>query len=724
MNLALNKRSLNPDDFASLICYGDPQLSPDGKFVAYVRQSVKEDEYVTDIYLAEIASGKNIQLTNSGKDRSPRWSSDGKRIAFISDRFSRNQIWTINIDGGEAVCLNTEEQVESEPVWSPDGKRIFYLARVFSKPSGWVPYPGCPEGDKERAFEQAKRKLGLDEDGKDICGSKKANDIKVITRLSYRMDRLGYYGDTRMHILYVEIDPDHDPNKELESHQVTSGDFDYGLPSISPDGNYLVTSSFRKDDADYDTKSDLWIFDIALRQPYLLYDSPGPVRCPKWSGDGKYISFLGHNNARQTSTRSDLYLLTVTEFLQSLKEGLEPEALCSSSVMNITGETDREAGGFIISDTSCGYGVPLVWDGSILYFSMTGHGAVYIYCLDPDSTAVDGALKVKPVTGSDDRAISGFHARNGSIILRSSTPVEPENLYAVIVQAGSEGSFFGTEEKRLTFDNDNLMSQVKTGRWEKFQYSAADGQKLDGWLIYPAEACSNNPSSQSKPPMAVFIHGGPRGVYGPAFMLKAQMFAGRGYAVSYFNPRGSSSYGQEFAACIDADWGNKDYSDIMDGVRSVVTRGLVDEKNLFVHGWSYGGYMTTWIVTQTHLFKAACAGAPVCNLYTDYGCTDIIWVDEHEYGGKPWEARDLYLDRSPVSHVANVETPILLVHGEIDYRCGIIHSEEFYQSLRRLGKTAVFIRYPGEYHIFRRPLHNIDMHKRMLSWFEYYRKQD
>jgi len=133
--------------------------------------------------------------------------------------------------------------------------------------------------------------------------------------------------------------------------------------------------------------------------------------------------------------------------------------------------------------------------------------------------------------------------------------------------------------------------------------------------------------------------------------------------------------------------------------------------------------MTTWIITQTNLFKAACAGAPVCNLYTDYGCTDIIWADEREYGGKPWEARDLYLDRSPISHVENVQTPILLVHGENDYRCRITHSEEFYQSLKRLGKTAVFIRYPGEYHGFKKPLHRVDLNKRILAWFEHYQKQ-
>lgn len=724
MALLSHKRPLKPEDIADLVCYGDLQVSPDGKFLAYVRQSIKDDEYVTNIHVIEIATGRNVRLTNSGKDRSPRWSPDAKKIAFISERSSRSQIWVIGLDGGEAICAKTKEKVQSEPVWSPDGQRIYYLAGVFAKPADWLPYPGCPEEDRQRALEQAERRLSKDESSKEISEKKNLNDIRVVTRLRYRMDGIGYYDDIRTHIFYIDLDNSLCSGKELKSHQVTSGDFDYGLPSLSPDANYLVTSALCGDDADYHTKSDLWLVDISERKNYLLYDSPGPAWQPQWSEDGKYIAFFGHNNAKSVSTKTDLYLLPVGTFRKCLGEGTLPEPLCEDSVTNVTAATDLEAGSFISSDTTYGHGTSLSWDGSTLYFSAVDRGTPYIYCVDLPSGS-GSALQMRVIAGSPEKSLSAFHTKKGVLAARWSTPEEPENLFLMEVRCSNKDIPTEIREKKVTFDNDDLVSQVALGKCDRFQYHGEDGQKLDAWLIHPPveDLPSGSPSDQSLYPMVTLVHGGPHGAYGSAFMLRAQMFAGLGYYVCYFNPRGSSSYGQDFASCIDGDWGRKDYSDIMDGVKTVLGDYPVDKDNMFIHGWSYGGYMTTWIITQTNAFKAACAGAPVCNLYTDYGCTDIIWADEREYGGKPWEARDLYLDRSPVSHVENVETPILLVHGENDYRCRITHSEEFYQSLKRLGKTTVFVRYPDEYHGFKRPLHRVDLNKRILAWFEYYRKQ-
>ncbi len=168
-------------------------------------------------------------------------------------------------------------------------------------------------------------------------------------------------------------------------------------------------------------------------------------------------------------------------------------------------------------------------------------------------------------------------------------------------------------------------------------------------------------------------------------------------------------------SCIDGDWGNKDYYDIMAGVDAVASKGFVDESNIFIHGWSYGGYMTTWAITQTKRFKAACAGAPVTDLYSDYGTSDIMWSDEHEYGGKPWDGAETLLNSSPLRHVASVETPLLLLHGENDLRCPVLQTEEFYVALKRLGKTAVMVRYPGEFHGLRRPIHRIDRYNRMIA---------
>lgn len=724
----MTKRPLNPDDIFNLKCFGDAQLSPDGKLVAYVRQHIDKDKdkALTDIFVVEVHTGNTRRLTNSGKDHSPRWSPDGKRIAFISTRSGSSQIWIIDVSGGEAWRIPTQEEILGDLVWSPDGTRIFYTANAFPKSGEWVPYPGCPADDRERAVEQAKRAIKLKSNNSDNKQrddeEKKPNDIKVITRLRYRLDGAGYFGDLRRHVFYVTV-PKYPPEEsQALGVQVTSGDYDHYSPTVSPDGRFIAVSSLRRDDADYHLKQDLWLFDVETKKPVLIYDAPGPVNAPRWSPDGEFIAFLGHDNARKVSTRTDLYLVRVSEFVKNLESGKVPEPLVLKDAINLTGHLDRHAGGFISSDICYGLSSPLTWDGPILYFSLQDHGTPYIYRARSDGSS----YHLERVFGSEKRAISGFDVKKGVIAFQSSTPIEPENLFVLIPRTGEPKNDAGHEEKRLTFENDQFMDQVLLGNWEKFRYHAKDGQELDGWLIYPASftPCISNSgfSDCSREfPLVVLIHGGPHGAYGSAFMFGAQVFAGRGYAVAYFNPRGSTSYGQEFMACIDGDWGNKDYGDIMAGVDAVVSKGFVDVKNMFVHGWSYGGYMTTWIVTQTDRFRAACAGAPVSDLHSDYGTSDIMWADEYEYGGTPWEKAELLLSRSPLSHVAKVKTPILLLHGENDLRCPIIQSEEFYVALRRLGKTAVLVRYPGEYHGLKQPLHRVDRYKRMISWFEYYR---
>lgn len=719
----MEKRPLNPDDIFDLTCIGDPQLSPDGNSLAYVKQSLDRDTHKsqTNIFVMDMATGNGKQLTNSGKDSSPRWSPSGDRIAFISSRSGTSQIWIIDLCGGEAWHIPTKEAVQGEPVWCTSSRRIFFTANTFSKPDQWVPYPGSPEGDRQRAEDQAKRALQTKENSenqKDEAGERKKNDIKVITRLRYRMDGIGYYGDLRRQVFYVDVPCTPPASKEPAAVQITGGDFDHGSPAISPDGKFLAVSAFRSGDADYALKQDLWVFGVDTKTPYLLYNAPGPIYNLKWSPNGKWIAFYGHDSARNVSTRTDLYVASVSNFAEKALENGSPEPLGHGQVSNLTGKFDIHAGGFIGSDVRYGGGSSLNWDGETLYFSVTLNGAPYIYTAATDDS---GSWIIQQVCGSDTMAISGYSVSGGKIVFQSSTPTEPENLYLAWKTGGDSCS-----EKQLTFENSSFMSGISVGEWEKFGCNSEDGQELDGWIIYPA---GETPSqirenhSNSKFPLVILVHGGPHGAYGPAFMFNAQLFAGRGYCVAYFNPRGSSSYGQEFMSCIDGDWGNKDYCDIMAGVDAVASKGFVDESNIFIHGWSYGGYMTTWAITQTKRFKAACAGAPVTDLYSDYGTSDIMWSDEHEYGGKPWDGAETLLNSSPLRHVASVETPLLLLHGENDLRCPVLQTEEFYVALKRLGKTAVMVRYPGEFHGLRRPIHRIDRYNRMIAWFEYYRSQ-
>ncbi len=720
----MDKRPLAPEDIFSLKCFGDVRLSPAGDIIAFVRQhhDREKEKSFTDIFLHSVLTGGTRQLTNSGKDRGPRWSPDGKRLAFTSERSGKAQVWIIDPTGGEAWRIPTKEAVQGDITWSPDGKKIFFTSNAFAKADDWQPYPGAPADDRARATEQAQRALKpRDEKAKDdkskSDGNGKPNNIKVITRLRYRLDGVGYFGDLRKQVYWVEVPSDPPGEADLTTTRLTSGDHDHNLPAVTPHGRYAILSALRLYDSDYETKSDLWLFEVQLGKAMLLYDSPGPVNNPQISPDGKFVAFFGHDRARGVSTRTDLFVLPIGAFLGAVDGGETPAPLTPKDAANVSAHLDRAVGSGASSEPRYSNIGGLVWQGDTIYFLLQDHGEVFVYKAElrleegngdaPESCARPGSWHVSKVFGSEGKALGGFDVKDGVFAYQSSTPTTPEDVFMRKDEV----------ETRITIGNDEFVKGLAIGNAEKFQYRAKDGQELDGWIVYPYGY-----EAGKKYPLVLQVHGGPHGSYSSAFMFSAQLFASRGYAVAYCNPRGSTSYGQEFMAVIDGDWGNKDYGDVMSCVDAVVERGIADENNLFIHGWSYGGYMTTWVVTQTDRFRAACAGACVANLHSDYGTSDIMWSDEHEYGGKPWEDAAHLLDRSALSHVQNVTTPILLLHGEGDLRCPISQSEQFYIGLKRLQKTAVFVRYPEEYHGLRRHLHRIDRFKRMIAWFEHHRR--
>lgn len=701
----MEKRPFSPEDLFRLVSFGGARLSPDATEIAYVRQHQDQgsENASTNIFLADVATGTSRRLTTSGKDRSPRWSPDGKRIAFISERSGRPEIWVIDPRGGEAWRLPVKQPVQGEILWSPLGTHIFFASNAFSKPDAWIPYPGAPGSDRQRAVDQALRSL-QPKDGKATSDDKKPNDINVITRLLYRMDGTGYFGDMRRHVYAAAVPPSQPAATEQDAQQVTSGDYDHTSPALTPDGKYVLVSALRREDADYHCKSDLWVFEVGAPLAVLLCDAPGPVNGAQWSPDGAFIAFTGHDRARNVSTRTDLYVLPVGAFMESLRKGETPVPLTLKDAYNLTSRLDSDVASFIGADPGhAAEGPVLIWEGSSVYFPLADHGEVFIY----RATAGEaGQWHVEKVFGDAGRGLGGYDAQDGVFVYQSSTPSSAEDIFVL-----KDG-----QEKRLTSENDGFLLEITLGQWRKFRYQANDGQEVDGWVVYPYAYEIGN-----KYPLVVMVHGGPHGAYGSSFMFSAQLFASRGYAVAYCNPRGSTSYGQEFMAVIDGDWGNKDYTDVMSCVDALIAMGLADADRMFIHGWSYGGYMVVWTVTQTSRFKAACAGACVSNMHSDYGTTDIMWADEHEYGGTPWEKADLLLGRSALTHVANVTTPILLFHGEKDFRCPVSQSEQFYVALRRLGKTAVFVRYPEEYHSLKRILHRVDRYQRMLAWFDHYR---
>ena len=382
-------------------------------------------------------------------------------------------------------------------------------------------------------------------------------------------------------------------------------------------------------------------------------------------------------------------MLNLGDFLSRLATEEMPAPLGSDSAINITRRFDRGAG-------SASF-----WSKDQFFFLLADRGTYTI-------SKTTGCGRVTTVLRDYDRSFGGIHG-NGEVLVYLASQINvPEELYL---------SIHG-QESLVSNVNTELAGTLALGAWEKITYHSDDGQEIDGWVVYPIGFTAGE-----KYPLVMMIHGGPHGWYGPQFMPQVQQFAGRRYVVLMTNPRGSESYGQDFACVIDKNWGDRDYADVMAGVDYVLDRGFVDEEIVFVYGWSYGGYLTCWVVTQTGRFKAACAGASVTNMLSDYGTSDITLADEWEYGGQPWKDGAHLLKHSPLSFAANVTTPLLLLHGENDMRCPIGQTEEFYVALKRMGKEAVMVRYPGEFHSPRRPLHRVDLAERLLAWFDYHRNQ-
>ncbi|MDQ0255686.1 dipeptidyl aminopeptidase/acylaminoacyl peptidase [Evansella vedderi] len=695
-------RNFQTEDLYSFKGVGEVQISPDGSNIVYVVQHVdkKEDKFLTNIYMKDLNSHDTKQLTFSGKDKGPIFSPDGKKIAFVSTRTEKNQIYILPLDGGEPWCLKTKEAVAPPLIWSPNGDKIIYSAQVFShEDSQWTPYPGAPEKDTKRLKEIADN-LHKSKDEIDKDKDKKKNEVKVITRFSYRFDGQGYFGNVRSQIFITDVPSQPDSNWKEQGRQITGGDFDHSGPTLSPCGNYLVVSSRRTTTADYDKSVDLWLFEVKSGNAHLLYEAPGPTQSPNWSTCGRFVVFGGHDNKAGESTTTHLWVINVEKYINELKQNGNLSPLTVKNALNLMAELDRPLGGSG-SDVGIRGGNAKVWQKDRLLFLVNDRGAGQIY----EASTKD--FQVKPYLTNEHRSIASIQAGDEIIIYSATSPVQPPELF---LHNGEKG------EIQLTNVNADLMNNIQIGPWEKFTYKSEGNQKIDGWIVYPSEFDQNK-----KYPLVLLIHGGPHASYGPGFMFTAQIFSTQGYVVLFTNPRGSEAYGQNFACSIDKNWGDLDYKDIMAGVDTVISKGFIDTNNMFVHGWSYGGYMSCWISTQTDRFKAICAGASVTNMLSGYGTSDITMADEYEYGGTPWKDGEHLIRHSAIGHVEKVTTPVMLMHGENDLRVAPSQTEEFYIALKRLGKEAIMIRYPDEFHGLSRPIHQIDRFERLVAWFNYYR---
>lgn len=642
-------RPLKVDDVFSLKTVGDPQISPDGRWVAYTLRSfdAKMDAANTDVYMVPFAGGAAVQLTASPKgENRPRFSPDGRWLAFLSGRDGKKaQVWLLDRRGGEAVKLTDYKSDVSDLVWSPDGKRLALVV-------------GDVDPDEEDEEKAGGDKEGLPKTPKPI----------VIRRLQFKRDGEGYLRELRQHIHVFDVE-------SKKSIQVTSGPYDDSEPAWSPDGRFLAFTSNRTEEPDANDNSDIYVVEAkAGQKPRAVTTSPGTDLDPAFSPDGKWIAYLAGGDPK------DIWYATNHVAVVPAAGG-DPRPL--------TRELDRNV-------TSPGFSQ----DGRSIYFILEDGGNEHL-------------ARVPTLGGTVERVVAGERSvqayvlgPKGETVVLESTPHRP---YEVSVSEG--GSL-----RHLTTTNDEFLKGIRLGEVRRIQATSPDGTKVGAFLTLPPDAPKGK-----RLPTILRIHGGPTAQYNTSLNQEWQILAAHGYAVVGANPRGSTGYGRDFSRAIWADWGNKDYDDVLAAVDQAIAMGIADPDRLGVGGWSYGGILTDHIIVKTGRFKAATTGASEVNYLANYG-TDHYQKEWEGELGLPWENTEGWMRISPFFQVAKVTTPTLILCGENDVNVPLLNSEQLYQALRRLGKETELVIYPGQNHGIVKPSYIKDRYERYIAWYDKYVK--
>jgi len=635
----------------------DPQISPDGSRVAYVRQSmdIMTDQPRANIWIVN-ADGSDHRPLLSGKDNytSPRWSPGGDRLAYVSSAEGRGpQLYVRWLDTGQTAMLTNLRKPPRGLAWSPDGRMIAFSMLVPAEGTTLAKPPAKPEGAEWAA------------------------PAKVIDRLYYRADGRGYLETGNNHIFVVPADGG-------TPRQLTEGDFDHdGSLSWSPDGSRIAFSANRSPDYEYQpVESDIWTVAVADGSLARLTERVGPDRSPTYSPDGRTIAYLGFDDRKMGYHNAGVYLMDA--------DGANPRAL--------TADFDRSI-------------EAIEWAGSsnrlyVMYddlarkhlATLSLRGAIESFAND-----VGGQSIGRPYTSG------GFSAAaNGAYAYTAGSEYRPAD-----VAAGGRGE----RPRRLTALNDDLLAHKTLGRVQNLRWRSAGELEIEGWLVTPPDF---DPSK--KYPLILEIHGGPFTAYGPHFTAEIQLMAAAGYVVLYTNPRGSTSYGYDFANEIHHNYPGQDYDDLMAGVDAAIETGYVDADRLYVTGGSGGGVLTAWIVGKTDRFRAAVVAKPVINWISTSLTTDIsAFMPEYWFANAPWEDPDEYWRRSPLSLVGNVTTPTMLLTGEKDHRTPIPESEQYYAALKLRKVDTAMVRIPDASHgIAGRPSQLIAKVDNILAWFAKY----
>jgi len=634
----------------------DPQISPNGKKIVYVRgfADIMSDRWCYNLWTINFDGSRNRPLT-TGKynDSSARWSPDGKQIIYISTRDGSPQVYKLWPDTGQTQILTN---IQTPPIgnlaWSPDGKNIVFSAFVPSGQRRIADLPSPPPG------------------------AKWAKPAMVIDRLKYRAAGIGYVSGY-IHLFVM-------PAEGGTPRQISKGNFNHlGNIAWTPDSKYILMAVNRKDELEYDKNAtEIYEFNVADGTMRALTDRKGPDCTPAVSPDGKYIAYTGFDDRFRAYQVTKLYIMD--------RDGSDKHSITKKldrSVSNITWAADSRG----------------------LYFT---------YCDKGNTKLAYVTLKgeVKVLTGNLGDGIEAYGhagtefsiAANGNFAITYTRPDISSTL--------AVGNVNDPKVKPLTSVNRDIFAHKKFGQVEEIRYkSSFDGRDIQGWIVKPPDF---DPSK--KYPLVLEIHGGPFANYGDRFDLRKQLIASSGYVVLYTNPRGSTSYGEEFANLIHHAYPGNDFYDLNSGVDAVIAKGYIDENNLFVTGESGGGTLTCWMIGKTNRFKAAASLNPATNLYSWVLTTDMsVKAVKYWLPGMPWDNVEHYEKRSVLSVVKNVKTPAMLMCGEKDFRTPISEAEQYYKALKLLGVEAVLVRLPGEPHgMSQHPSHFISVTQHIIGWFD------